>query len=195
MLDKARVLPGYAEVQRIAAEYHQSHTYLNSATDYFVCLDMALEMANILKTSGFSPKVVAGSSSSDTGLMDYGAIRQALNHAWVAVELQRGVQVAVEATGGYVADGDVPRFEYYYQGLVFDSPREARDASDLMVATGRECREAEALVKEWNATYQGRQATPKASEAKGRTEAKIAECRKRHLALEELIKRRYRALY
>jgi len=193
MLAVARDNPRYGELQRLVAEYRSNHSY--SDTDYFICVDMSLEMSNILKTKGFNPKVVAGNAKVDTAGIPAGKLREVFNHAWVVVELRSGVQVALEATGGYVVDERVPNFEYYYQGLVFESPRQAKETDALIRSTNENCKEAVTLVNEWNAKYVGRPVTPSASEVKGRVDAKMAECTESSAKYEELIKRQYRALY
>jgi len=193
MLANARNNPGYGELQKIAADYRRNHTY--SMADYFVCIDMALEMANILKTRNFSPKVVAGTPKTDTAGLDPAKARVVYDHAWVAVELQPGTNVVIETTGGYVVDEKVPNFEYYYQGLVFRDPRQAKDTVSLIRSVQDNCKKAQELLRDWNATYVGRTVDQQALEAKGRAEAKLGECLASTNQYEELIKTQYRRLY
>lgn len=193
MLAVAKEDPLYAQLQRLVAEYHASHSY--STADYFTCVDMALELSNIVKTKGFNPKLVAGNIKMDTAGMPPGKLREVFDHAWVVVELHKGVQVALEATGGYVADERAPNFDYYYQGLVFDSPRQAKETDALIHNAHEYCKEASALISEWNAKYVGRPPSPGSFEVKGRVDAKVAECNESSGKYEELLKRQYRALY
>ena len=193
MLAKAQADPAYPQLQRIVAEFRQSHTY--SALDYFVCVDMALDLCNILKTKGFSPKVAAGSIKTDIAGLPRDKLPGVMDHAWVVVELKPGINLALEATGGFVVDGKVANFEYYYQGLVFDNPRQAKETDALIHNAIDNCKTAQDLITDWNANYAGRPANPAIMEAKGRLDAKMAECRDYNARYQDLINKQYRTLY
>jgi hypothetical protein len=193
MLANARSDGRYAELQRLAAEYKSTHTY--SMADYFVCVDMSLDMANILKTKNFSPKVVAGTPKSDTAGMSPEKAMTTYDHAWVVVELSPGVHVAVETTGGFVVDEKVPNFEYYYQGLVFKNPRQAKETDVLIRSVNDACSKAQELVLDWNRSWAGRVMDQRGLEAKGRMEAKMNECQGARQQYSELIKSQYKRLY
>jgi len=193
MLTKAKDNPRLMEIKNLAAEYHRNHTY--SKTDYFVCVDMALEMANMLKTRQFNTKVVAGTFNVDIAGMSPEKMRNAMDHAWVVVELDPGVNIAVETTAGVVADENIKNFEYYYQGLVFKDSKQAKDTDILMRTFNEDCTKARELIQEWNARYEGRPATAQALEAKGRVEAKVNECTGAKDKYAALIKEQFRKLY
>ena len=193
MLDGVRKKPQMAVLQQIVADYRRNHSY--STADYFVCVDMALELSNILKTKGFSPTVVAGSIKADTAGVDPAALRGVFDHAWVVVALEGGAHLALEATGGFAVEEKVPNYEYYYQGLAFESPRQAKDTDVLIRTTNDTCKAAATLVEDWNAKYAGRQMSSAGSEVKGRMDAKVAECNGSAAKYEELIKRQYRTFY
>ncbi len=186
---KAQLVP----LQQIVAEYRRSHSY--STADYFVCVDMALELSNILKTKGFVPIVVAGNITSDTVGLPPSALRKMFDHAWVVVELEDGASLALEATGGFAVDEKVPHFEYYYQGLAFDNPRQAKETDALIHGANDNCKAAAVLVDAWNAKFAGKSMSPEGSEVKGRMDAKVAECTNSATQYEELIKRQYRTFY
>lgn len=193
MLAAARNNSRYVELQQILDEYRRNHSY--SATDYFVCVDMALELANILKTRNFSPKVVAGNAKTDTAGLAPDKAMETYNHAWVVVELAPGVNVALEATAGFVVDEKVPNFEYYYQGLVFENPRQAKETNALIASSNDNCKKARELVQDWNARYAGRVVDQRSLEAKGRVDAKMAECTGARREYTELITKQYKKLY
>ncbi|MFP5223621.1 MAG: DUF4124 domain-containing protein [Acidobacteriota bacterium] len=193
MLAAARNNPGYAELQKIVAEYRRTHSY--STLDYFVCIDMSLEMSNILKTRNFVPKVVAGNPKVDTAGMSFDKARQTYNHAWVVVELQPGVHVALETTGGFVVDEKVQNFDLYYQGLVFKDPRQAKETDALIHRINADCQKAGEMARDFDASYAGGPATQRALEAKGMVEAKVRECTASAQQYEALIKNQYRKLY
>lgn len=181
------------ELRQIAQEYRSTHTY--STLDYFVCIDMALEMHNILKTRNFSAKVVAGTTKKDLAGMPPEKMMGTFDHAWVIVELSPGVNAAVETTAGIVVDEKVPNFEYYYQGLVFTDPRQAKDTDILIRSVNQDCAQAKELLEQWNQRYAGRATTRDGLEAKGRMESKMAECAGTKLKYLDLIKKQFARLY
>jgi hypothetical protein len=193
MVAAARANPQYADLVRIVREYKQNHSY--STKDYFVCIDMALELSNILKTRNFTPRVVAGSVDVETAGMEVSKMPQAFNHAWVVVEMASGANVAVETTGGYIVDDQIPKFEYYYQGLVFTDPRQAKETNALLRDINENCRQAKELIDSWNATQAGRPVDAGTLVTKGRVDAKIGECTGYRKRYEDLLSKQYRKLY
>ena len=193
MLDKARRNTRLGEIAAIAAQYHATHTY--SMLDYFVCVDMALEMANILKTRNFKPLVVAGTTKTDVSGMEPERMIRTFDHAWVVVELEPGVNVAVETTAGVVADEKIPNFERYYQGLVFENPRQAKDTDVLIRTINEDCKRVGELIEDWNRTKANRPVDQALIEHKGRIDGKVAECKEAQDKYKELIRRQFKALY
>lgn len=193
MLAGIRKKPQLAMLQQIVADYRRSHSY--STADYFVCVDMALELSNILKTKGFSPTVVAGSIKVDTAGVEPSKLRSVFDHAWVVVSIETGVYLALEATGGFAVDEKIPNFAYYYQGLAFENPRQAKETDVLIRNTNDTCKVAAVLVNDWNARFAGKQMSSGGSEVKGRMDAKVAECNESAAKYEELIARQYRTFY
>lgn len=192
-LTAARDMPGFVELKKIAEEYRRTHTY--SKADYFVCVDMALEMENILTTRKFTSQVVAGNVTVDTAGMDPAKLMETFNHAWVVVTLAPNVHVAVETTGGFVVDADQPNFQYYYQGLVFTSARQAKETDDLIHAVNDDCAKAKEMIQDWNRNYVGRPVDVRIVETKGRVDAKVAECNTAQQRYQDLIKKQYHTLY
>ena len=193
VMAQARNEPKFAELHKIVDEYRRSHTY--STADYFVCIDMALELSNILKTKQYSPKVMAGAAKADVAGMNPAKMARTFDHAWVVVELAPGVHAALETTGGFVVNEKTPHFEYYYQGLVFSSPRQAKDTDVLMRKRNETCGRAVDMVKDWDTNYAGRAVNQHVVETKGRVDAKVSECNEAQKQYEELIKKQYRTLY
>lgn len=193
MLLKARENPRLPELRELAAEYKRSHTY--SMTDYFVCVDMALEMANILKTRQFKASVVAGTVAQDVSGMPPQQMMGAFNHAWVVVELEPGINVAVETTAGVLAEESIRNFENYYQGLVFKNPRQAKDTDVLIRTVKDDCLKATELARDFDRRFAGGPATAQALESKGRVEAKISECNGAKVKYAAMISDQFRKLY
>ena len=107
-------------VARVAKYYNQTHTY--TATDMFVCGDMAAEIWNMLKTLGIKSIMVVG--NIDTPSTD---ILQS-NHAWLLAEVEPNTYLAVECTGGYtVTKAENPN---YYQGWYYSTPETLKQYFD-----------------------------------------------------------------
>jgi hypothetical protein len=193
VMAQARSDPKFAELHKIVDEYRRSHTY--SMVDYFVCIDMALELFNILKTKHYSPKVMAGTVKADAAGMDPAKRAMTFDHAWVVVELSPGVHAALEGTGGFVVNEKTKNFEYYFQGLIFSNPRQAKDTDVLMRKRNQNCSKAVDIVKDWNANYAGRTPDRRLVQTKGWVDAKVSECTEAHKQYEELVKKQYRTLY
>jgi hypothetical protein len=193
VMAQARSDPKFAELHKIVDEYRRSHSY--SMVDYFVCIDMALELFNILKTKQYSPKVVAGTVKADTAGMEPAQMARTFDHAWVVVELSPGVHAALEGTGGFVVNEKTKNFEYYFQGLIFSNPRQAKDTDVLMRKKNESCSKAVDIVKDWKANYAGRVPDQRMVQTKGWVDAKVAECTEAQKQYEELIKKQYRTLY
>lgn len=186
----ARNNPRYADLVNLAAEYHRSHSY--SMTDYFICVDMSLEMANILKTKGFKPTVMAGNPKVDTSSMEPEKMMTTFNHAWVLVDMGQGGMVAVETTGGFLVDDRVPGFENYYQGIAFDNPRQAKETDELIRGHNEDCKKAKEMIDNWNQRFAGKPVSGMALQTKGQVDAKVQDCTSATERYKELIQTKYR---
>jgi CheY-like chemotaxis protein len=112
-------------VMEIAREYHDTHTYLGVETgqssDIYVCLDMAKDVWNMIKTRGINAVLEVGNIDRNITTV------QDVNHAWVLAEVAPMEWLAVETTGGFIVTKDEnPR---YYSGMQFDTPADMRDYS------------------------------------------------------------------
>jgi CheY-like chemotaxis protein len=110
-------------VKEIALGYHDTHTYLGTQTgqprDMYVCIDMAKDVWNMVKTRGINAVIVVGNVTANvTRIPD-------VDHAWVLAEVGPLEWLAIETTGGFVVtDEENPR---YYTGMKFDSPATIKD--------------------------------------------------------------------
>ncbi len=86
--------------------------------DYYVCIDMANDVWDMLKTQGINAKIMIGR-------VDYAPTKITdSNHAWVLAEVAPDQWLALEATGGYsVSKSDNP---LYYQGYPFFDPKQTK---------------------------------------------------------------------
>jgi hypothetical protein len=115
-------------VKNIVEQYHKTHTY--SKPDLFVCVEMATDVWNMVKTKGIKAYLIVGNVEKDVT-----DIRET-NHVWVAAEISPNYWIALETTGGYLVCPDSstcssnnPR---YSRGWKFNNPRELRDAEDKL---------------------------------------------------------------
>jgi hypothetical protein len=107
-----------AILSQIVSDYCKSHTY--SKQDSFVCVDMACDVWDMVKTKGIPAKIQVGNVESDIGSLS------AANHAWVLAEASPGIWVALETTAGRLVYADEnPR---YYRGWSFDNPRTFKES-------------------------------------------------------------------
>jgi hypothetical protein len=112
-------------VTEIAQEYYSTHTYMGTQTgqssDIYVCVDMAKDVWNMIKTRGINAVIYVGNVNNDIS-----SISEA-NHAWVLAEVGPEQWLAVETTGGYVVNkNENPR---YYTGYKFDTPTDLKKYS------------------------------------------------------------------
>ncbi len=131
-------------VKELLAEYHQSHTY--SYPDLFVCVDMAIEFWNILKTKGINAKISVGRiDRSDADWTEY-------DHAWVLAETRPFRYIACEVTGGYIVYySSNPN---YYKYPTFDNPKEVKEFVRLRQEYFEHLDELQDLLDRYNATLE-----------------------------------------
>jgi len=115
-------------VKNIVEEYHKTHTY--SKTDLFVCVDMAIDVWNMVKTKGINAILMVGNVKKDIT-----NIREA-NHAWVVAEVSPDTWIVLETTGGFLVCTDSsicpvnnPR---YFSGSYYNNPRELKNAQEKL---------------------------------------------------------------
>jgi hypothetical protein len=162
------------QLQKIARDYHATHTY--SMDDLFVCVDMAIDVWNILKTKKINAKILAGRVDQDiTHLNGLEYIGQ-INHAWVVAEPQPGVAVPLETTGGYVVSPDKPNYRLYFEGTDFSSPKAFKEFIELRGRAFSTCQQVQSMENHFNATFAGRPITQDSIAFKGRLDQKVQDC-------------------
>jgi hypothetical protein len=103
-----------ALLRNLASDYRRTHTY--SLEDSYVCVDMACDVWNMVKTKGLEARIMVGNVQRDMWSLEDA------NHAWVLAEVSPGEWLAIEATGGFVIFQN--ENSRYYRGRMFSSPRE-----------------------------------------------------------------------
>jgi predicted Zn finger-like uncharacterized protein len=142
-------------VKMIAAMYHASHSY--TLEGGFVCLDMAIDVWNQLKTYGIEAKIMGGNIKEYTTTWSYRQLAMESNHAWVVAKLSPTEKVAIETTGGKVIKPETENASAYFKGIEFDTPAQIKRFEFLRRKTYESCRDANQLIKHWNENISGKQ--------------------------------------
>jgi predicted Zn finger-like uncharacterized protein len=142
-------------VEIIAAKYHASHSYTMEGG--FVCLDMAIDVWNQLKTYGIEAKIMGGNIRENITTWNYRQLAMEGNHAWVVAKLSPTEKVAIETTEGKVIKPEAENASVYFKGIEFDTPAQIKRFEFLRRKTYEACRDAHQLIKHWNENIAGKQ--------------------------------------
>jgi len=178
-------------VERIAATFHKTHTYTLQGD--FVCLDMAIDVWNQLRTYGIEAKIMGGNINENITTWNYWQLASKSNHAWVVAKLSPTEKVAIETTAGVVIKSGMNNASAYFKGIEFDNPGEIKRFDSLRKKTIEVCRDANELIKDWNENVAGKQLRyNEISDKKSRLEQRKQDCENTQHALEEF---KPRAIY
>jgi ribosomal protein S27E len=142
-------------IERIAAGFHKSHSY--TLEGGFVCLDMAIDVWNQLKTYGIEAKIMGGNIKENITAWNYRQLAMEGNHAWVIAKLSPTEKVAIETTAGTVIKQDMKDASAYFKGIEFDDPAQIKRFELLRKKANEVCREANELISDWNQNVAGKQ--------------------------------------
>lgn len=145
-------------VERIAAMYHASHSYTMEGG--FVCLDMAIDVWNQLRTYGIEAKIMGGNIQENITAWNYRQLAMEGNHAWVVATISPNEKVAIETTAGTVIKQGTTEAAPYFKGIAFDDPGQVKRFELLRKAANGNCRDALNLVNDWNENVAGKQLRP-----------------------------------
>lgn len=155
----ARPLPKPPEkmqiIKAIAAKYHASHTYTMDGG--FVCLDMAIDVWNQLRTYGIDAKIMGGIITQNITAWNFQKLAFDGNHAWVVATLSPTEKVAIETTEGKVFTPEMENASAYFKGIAFDTPAQIKKFEYYRHKAYETCRETKQLVKDWNENIVGKQ--------------------------------------
>ncbi|HAA01737.1 MAG TPA: hypothetical protein DCE18_00020 [Syntrophobacteraceae bacterium] len=168
--------PNYIKIAALIKDYHSKHSYLKD--DFFVCSDMAIEVWNIIKTSGINARLMVGNTERD--IVKYKSDLEyisEMNHVWVMAEVMPSDWIPVEATAGIIIHPKIPSFELYNKGTVFETPKRFKEFSESRTALFQVCKEANVMVDEYNKVYAGKPLTMDGMERTGRAKQKIEDCK------------------
>jgi hypothetical protein len=142
-------------VELIAASFHKTHTYTLQGD--FVCLDMAIDVWNQLRTYGIEAKIMGGNINENITAWNYRQLARESNHAWVVAKLSPTEKVAIETTAGVVIKPGMNNASAYFKGIEFDNPGEIKRFDSLRKKANDVCRDASELIKDWNENVAGKQ--------------------------------------
>jgi len=145
-------------VEQIAAMYHVSHSYTMEGG--FVCLDMAIDVWNQLRTRGIESKIMGGILTENITAWNYRQLAMEGNHAWVVAAVSPTEKVAIETTTGTVIKRGTSQTAPYFRGIAFDNPAEIKRFELLRKATYANCRATKEMINDWNENMTGKQLRP-----------------------------------
>jgi len=151
-LDKMQI------IELIAAAFHKTHTYTLAGD--FVCLDMAIDVWNQLKTNGIDAKIMGGNVNENVTTWNFRQLARESNHAWVVAKLSPTEKVAIETTAGNVIKSGMENSSAYFKGIEFDTPAEIKRFDSLRKKANEVCRDASELIRDWNENFVGKQRRP-----------------------------------
>jgi hypothetical protein len=178
-------------VELIAATFHKTHTYTLQGD--FVCLDMAIDVWNQLRTYGIEAKIMGGNINENITAWNYRQLARESNHAWVVAKLSPTEKVAIETTAGVIIKPGMNNASAYFKGIEFDNPGEIKRFDSFRKKTNEVCRDVNELIKDWNENVAGKQLRPDEIIAKkSRIEQRKQDCESTQNNLEEF---KSRAIY
>ena len=145
-------------IELIAAAFHKTHTYTLEGD--FVCLDMAIDVWNQLRTNGIEAKIMGGNIKENVTTWNYRQLARESNHAWVVAKLSPAEKVAIETTAGTVIKPGMANSSAYFKGIEFETPGEIKRFDSLRKKANEVCRHASELIKDWNENFVGKQRRP-----------------------------------
>ncbi len=145
-------------IEQIAAKFHKTHTY--TLIGDFVCLDMAIDVWNQLKTNGIDAKIMGGNVNENVTTWNFRQLARESNHAWVVAKLSPTEKAAIETTAGTVIKPGMENSSAYFKGIEFDTPAEIKRFDSLRKKANEVCRDAGELIKDWNENFVGKQRRP-----------------------------------
>lgn len=173
--ESIRKTNNYALIKSVLNDYRNDHTY--TLKHSFVCVDMAIDVWNILATKGIKSKLMIGNIdkdiSTERSLMKY---LGNMTHAWVLAEVSPSCWIPLETTGGFIVEPSKTNYRHYNKGTIFDNPKQCKDFEDYRKAMFDSIREFIVIQKNYNQLYAGKPITRETTEYIGRMKQKLDDC-------------------
>ncbi|MGC9196036.1 MAG: hypothetical protein ACP5IL_11345 [Syntrophobacteraceae bacterium] len=174
--DSIKSLPTYTRIRYILYNYHLQHTYVGN--QFFVCVDMAMDVWDLLETAGIRARLMVGNVQTDITQADTVARYIAtMNHAWVLVRVERSTWIPVETTGGFIPQPQQWNFGLYNEGEMFENPGEFKDFVQSRMSMFKTCRQIGPMQAAFNQSYAGKPVNGQGAEFTGRIMQKVSDCR------------------
>ncbi|MCE5244327.1 MAG: hypothetical protein LLF99_14150 [Desulfobacteraceae bacterium] len=173
--DAVRSEPNYRKIRSIVHNYRVQHTYMSN--EFFVCVDMAMDVWNLLATSGIRSRIVVGNVQAD--IAEGNTVRRylsTLNHAWVVAEVSPTAWIPLEITGGCVVEPSMLNYRLYNKGIAFENPKECKEFNTARTSMFDTCNESVTLQDNFNRSYAGRPVSNESIEYIGRMKQKANDC-------------------
>ncbi len=165
----------YLKIQSILYNYRIQHTYMGN--DFFVCVDMATDVWNLLVTAGIRSRLMVGNVGADIAagntIKEYLA---RMSHAWVLAEVSPSLWIPLETTGGYVVEPSKPNFKLYNRGSMFENPKGFKEFNTSRSAMFDTCNGTAAMTDTFNRQFAGKPVTMETTEYTGRMKQKFDDC-------------------
>lgn len=173
--DNIRKAQNYGKIRSMLESYRRQHKYMDN--DFYVCVDMAVNVWNMLATFGIQSKLMIGNVERDI-TQENTIIRylSTMNHAWVLAEVTPSTWIPLETTGGYIVEPSMPGFELYNKGLAFDNPKDFKDCNVSRKAMFETCNETVTMRNNFNQLYAGKPVSAEGMEYIGRMKQKLSDC-------------------
>lgn len=170
--DSIKKTKNYMAIRSMLYDYHIKHTYMKN--NFYVCLDMAMDVWNILSTMGIRSKLIVGNAGRD--ISDSGTMRDyvgGMNHAWLLAEVIPSFWIPLETTGGYIVEPSMKNYHFYNKGTAFDNPRQCKDFNSYRSAMFEAMNEIPPMLDNFNRSYAGKPITAETTEYVGRMKQKL----------------------
>lgn len=172
------------KVSYIARKYNEDHSY--SIADRFVCIDMAIDVWNQLKTAGIHAVFRMGNLDFDFPERFFMDDLRRINHIWLLVFIADGKWVPLETTSGQLITPDHPSFKRYWQGPWLKTPAQVKDFEKERNRVCESCEIAEQAIKDFNKYCAGRRPSRDCFQLEGVCDIKDAECKRAVKKLQDI---------
>jgi hypothetical protein len=174
--DSIKALPTYRKIAYILYNYHLQHTYVGN--QLFVCVDMAMDVWDLLETAGIQTRLMVGNVQTDIIQSDSVAKYIAtMNHAWVLARVERSTWIPVETTGGFIPQPSRWNFELYNEGEMLYNPGQLKDFAQCRMLMFKTCRQIGPMQAAFNQSFAGKPVNGQGAEFTGRIMQKVFDCK------------------
>lgn len=174
--DSIKTLPTYNKIRYLLYNYHLQHTYVGN--QFFVCVDMAMDVWDLLETAGIKARLMVGNVRTDITQLDtVEKYIATMNHAWVLARVARSTWIPVETTGGFIPQPSMWNYELYNEGEMFKNPGGFKDFVQSRTSMFETCSQIGPMEANYNQSYAGKPVNGQGAEFTGRIMQKVFDCK------------------